>query len=82
MKKVGCTVGPVSLKLGSSAFSVLVHVASIYEDMLLGLNFLTKHGVDISLKEQHLCVRQNNEKVPLEIVNSDRAGHTVSKVTV
>ena len=82
LKMDGHIVGPVSLEVGSSAFSVMVHIAPIYEDMLLGLNFLLEHAVDISLREFYLLIRQDNEKVPLEIVNSDRAGHTVSNVTV
>ena len=82
LKMDGHIVGPVSLEVGSSAFSVMVHIAPIYEDMLLGLNFLLEHAVDISLRELYLLIRQDNEKVPLEIVNSDRTGHSVSKITV
>ena len=60
----------------------MVHIAPIYEDMLLGLNFLLEHAVDISLRELYLLIRQDNEKVPPEIVNSDRTGNSVSKITV
>ena len=82
LKMDGHIVGPVSLEVGSSTFSVMVHVTPIYEDMLLGLNFLLEHAVDISLRELYLLIRQDHEKVPQEIVKTDRAGHTVSKVTV
>ena len=77
----GQVVGPVSLKLGESLYSVLVHVAPIYEDMLLGLNFLIEHGLEINVTEQYLLVRQNKEKIPLEISPSPREGCAVSKVT-
>ena len=77
----GQVVGPVSLKLGESLYSVLVHVAPIYEDMLLGLNFLIEHGLEINVTEQYLLVRQNKERIPLEISPSPREGCAVSKVT-
>ena len=77
----GQVIGPVSLKLGESLYSVLVHVAPIYEDMLLGLNFLLEHGLEINVTEQYLLVRQNKERVPLEISPSPREGGAVSKVT-
>ena len=78
----GQVVGPVSLKLGESVYSVLVHVAPIYEDMLLGLNFLIEHGLEINVTERYLLVRQNKERIPLEISASPRKGCAVSKVTI
>ena len=77
----GQVIGPVSLKLGESTYSVLVIVAPIYEDMLLGLNFLMEHGLEISVTEQYLLTRQNKERIPLEISPSPREGCAVSKVT-
>ena len=76
----GQVIGPVSLKLGESTYSVLVLVAPIYENMLLGLNFLMEHCLEINVTEQYLLVRQNNERIPLEI--SPREGCAVSKVTI
>ena len=78
----GQVVGPVSMKLGESVYSVLVHVAPIYEDMLLGLNFLIEHGLEINVTEQYLLVRQNKERIPLEISASPRKGCAASKVTI
>ena len=75
-------IGPVSLKLGESTYSVMVHVAPIYEDMMLGLNFLMEHGLEINVTEQYLLVRLNNERIPLEISASPREGCAVSKITV
>ena len=40
----GHIVGPVSLKLGSTVFQVVVQVAPIHSDMLIGLDFLLQHG--------------------------------------
>ena len=77
----GQVEGPVSLKLGESTYSVLVLVAPIYEDMLLGLNFLMEHCLEINVTEQYLLVRQNKERIPLEISPSPREGCAVSKVT-
>lgn len=43
-KKIeGHVVGPVTLKLGSTVFPVVVHVAPIHSDMLIGLDFLLQH---------------------------------------
>ena len=39
----GQVVGPVTLKLGSKVFQVVVHVAPIHSDMLIGLDFLLQH---------------------------------------
>ena len=36
----GHVVGPVTLKLGSTVFPMMVHVAPIHSDMLIGLDFL------------------------------------------
>ena len=77
----GQVVGPVSVKLGESVYAVLVHVAPIYEDMLLGFNFLIEDGLEINVTEQYLLVRQNKERIPLEISASPRKGCVVSKVT-
>ena len=50
MRMDGHIVGPASLKLGNTTFPEVVHVAPIQDDMLLGLDFLLKHRVDIKLK--------------------------------
>ena len=68
------------MKLGGSTYSV--HVAPIYEDMLLGLNFLMEHGLEINKTEPYLLVRQNNERIPLDISASPRERCAVSKVTI
>ena len=59
----------------------MVHVAQINNDMLLGLDFLSKIGATINLKELHLLVSGATEKVPLEIKCTNTASHTISKVT-
>ena len=59
-------VDPVSLKLGNTTFPEVVHVAPIQDDMLLRLDFLLKHRVDIKLNELQHHIRATDERVPLE----------------
>ena len=81
MKMDGRIVGPVSLKLGNTTFPEVVHVAPIQDDILLGLDFLLKHRVDIKLKELQLHIRAADERVPLEALNSKMEQNTVAKFT-
>ena len=55
-------------------------MAPIQDDILLGLDFLLRRGVDIKLGELQLHVTPSNDKVPIE-VSSDIEGVTVAKVT-
>ena len=81
-KKIeGHVVGPVTLKLGSTVFPVVVHVAPIHSDMLIGLDFLLQHGLEISLNELYLLIRADKERIPLEIEKSQIEHYAVSKVT-
>ena len=82
MKMEGRIVGPVSLKLGNTTFPKAVRVAPIQDDMLLGLDFLLKHRVDIKLKKLQLHIRAADERVPLEAVNSKMEQKNMAKVTV
>ena len=81
MKMDGCIVGPVSLKLSNTTSSEIVHMAPIQDDMLIGLDLLLKHRVDIKLKELQLNIRVADERVPLEEVNSNMERKTVATVT-
>ena len=81
MKMAGRNMGPMSIKLGNFIFPTMVHVAPINNDMLLGLDFLLRIGVDINLKERHLVVTGATEIVPLEIEYENRASHIISKIT-
>ena len=56
-------------------------MTSIQDGMLLGLDFLLKHRVDIKLKGLQLNIRAADERVPLETVNSKMEQKTVAKVT-
>ena len=78
----GHVVGPVTLKLGSTVFPVVVHVAPIHSDMLVGLDFLLQHGLEISLNELYLLIRADKERIPLEIAKSQIEPCAVSKVTL
>ena len=79
----GFVVGPVALKLGKNTFLEAVYVAPIQDDMLLGLDFLLRHCVDIKLDDRCLDFRGNGEKVPIEVdrlVTSKE--NTVARVTI
>ena len=62
-------------------FLEAVHVAPIQYDILLGLDFLLKHRVNIKLGELQLDVTPSNDIVPIEVVSSDIEGATVAKAT-
>ena len=81
-KMDGHIVGPVSLELGSTVFQVVVRVAPIHSDMLIGLDFLLQHGLEISLNELYLLIRADKERIPLEKAKSQIEHYAVSKVTV
>lgn len=51
MKMRTVVVGPVKLKLGSKFYETEVYVASISDDMLLGLNFMVAYGASVDLKK-------------------------------
>ena len=63
----GFVVGPVALKLGEITFPEAVYVAPIQDDMLLGLDFMLRHGVDIKLNDRCLDFRGKGQKVPIEV---------------
>lgn len=44
-------VGPVSIKLGSPKVHTNVYVAPIFDDMLLGFDFLKGNGMDICMSQ-------------------------------
>ena len=80
MSMDGYIVGPLSLKLGNTTFPEVVHVAPIQDDMLLGLDFLLKHWVDIKLKGPYHHIRAADERIPLEAVNSKMEKVTAERV--
>ena len=79
----GFVVGPVALKLGEIIFPEAVYVAPIQDDMLLGLDFMLRHGVDIKLNDRCLDFRGKGQTVPIEV---ERMGtskeNQVKKVTI
>lgn len=56
MQMNGYIVGPVSIKLGSQTFTTNVYVAPIFDDMLLGFDFLKGNGIDICMSQGHMGV--------------------------
>lgn len=49
-------IGLVPIKLGQSWFEEVVYCAPLEDDMLLGLDFLQKYGIDISITQPKLIV--------------------------
>ena len=81
-KMHGFVVGPVNLQLGASIFPESVYVAPIQDDMLLGLEFLLRHGVHIRLEERYLDFKGNDEKIPIEVERSSQKENTVARVII
>ena len=79
----GFVVGPVALKLGEITFPGAVYVALIQDDMLLGLDFMLRHGVNIKLNEWCLDFRGKGQKVPIEVERMGTSKESqVKKVTL
>ena len=79
----GFVVGPVALKLGEITFPEAVYVAPIQDDMLLGLDFMLRHGVDIKLNDRCLDFRGKRQKVPIEVERMGTSKESqVKKVTI
>ena len=83
LKMDGFVVGPVALKLGKITFPEAVYVAPIQDDMLLGLDFMLRHGVDIKLNDRCLDFRGKGQKVPIEVERMGTSKESlVKKVTI
>ena len=79
----GFVVGPVALKLGEITFPEAVYVAPIQDDMLLGLDFMLRHGVDIKLNDRCLDFRGKGQNVPIEVERMGTSKESqVKKVTL
>ncbi|KAH3781668.1 hypothetical protein DPMN_159569 [Dreissena polymorpha] len=59
----GSIVGPVTIQLGDMIFKEMVYVAPIEDCMLLGQDFLTKHGATIDIVGATMCL--NGLVVPM-----------------
>lgn len=73
----GFVCGPIQIGIGEQTFSENVYVAPLQDDMLLGLDFMRKHGILINIPDSYMVVKES--KVPLAI--SD-IGENVANVTV
>lgn len=69
MQMNGYIVGPVSIKLGSQTFTTNVYVAPIFDDMLLGFDFLKGNGIDICMSRGQMGVKGEQLKMAMGIVN-------------
>ena len=78
----GFVVCSVTLKLGGITFPEAVYVALIQDDMLLGLDFMLRHAVDIKLNDRCLDFRGKGE-VPIEVERIGTSKESqVKKVTI
>ncbi|KAH3707439.1 hypothetical protein DPMN_066845 [Dreissena polymorpha] len=59
----GSVVGPVTIQLGGMVFQERVYLAPIEDCMLLGLDFLKKHGATIDIVGATMCL--NGQVVPM-----------------
>ena len=73
----GFICGPVRINIANETFTEQVYVAPLQDDMLLGLDFMRKHGILINIPEEFVIVR--DRKVPLAFSN---IGEKVANVTV
>lgn len=69
MQTNGYVVGPVSIKQGSQTFTINVNVAPIFDDMLLGFDFLKGNGIDICMSQGHMGVKGKQVQMTMGIVN-------------
>ena len=72
----GTVVGPLSIELGGQKLSEELYVAPIADNMLLGLDLLSKHQVAIHLQQPHLLLR--GENIPLWY--EDVPGQSIARI--
>ena len=72
LKTKGFVVGPVQIKLGSRIFSEEIYVAPIADDMLLGMDFIWRHGIDLRVRS--LRLEMGREEIPMEFGVGPRHG--------
>ena len=60
----GSMVGPVKIQLGQHCFDEDIHVAPIEDDVLLGLDLLRRHQIDVHMKDLVLVMEE--QAIPLE----------------
>ena len=79
MKIHGAVFGPLALRLGAVKYKE-VYVAPIEDDMLLGLGFIRRHGVDIKITEGVLQIGEEN--IPMNIETKQAAIAKTRRVMV
>ena len=78
MKMQGIIAGPVEITLGSQAFKENIYVAPIADTMLLGIDFLRRHQVDIHINESRLVL--GTEQIPMQFGAGNKS--KVAKVSI
>lgn len=80
LKLTGQVVGPLTIGIGNGEYFEDVIVAPIADEMLLGLDFMLKYGIDIKLLEAEISI--GKESIPLQMENAKSQEPTISRVTV
>lgn len=62
-------VGPVSIKLGSQTFTTNVYVAPVFDDMLLGVDFLKGNGIEFCMSQGYMGLKGEQVQMTKGIVN-------------
>ena len=75
----GFVVGPVQISLGSKTFLEYVYVGPLCDSVLLGLDFLYKHKVNVEMDPS--CLRLHNEIIPMHLTSRKEAPK-VARVSV
>ncbi|MES9883357.1 MAG: retropepsin-like aspartic protease, partial [Sedimenticola sp.] len=79
MNMKGFIIGPVQIQLGNRQFEDQVYVAPIEDNMLLGLDFMQKHGVNINIPDGQLQI--GRETIDMKYSHQD-GPVKVARVTV
>ncbi|KAH3869052.1 hypothetical protein DPMN_032209 [Dreissena polymorpha] len=65
----GAIVGPVKNEIGGQTFIEKVYVAPIEDSMLLGLDFMRKHGIKIDIPRSTISIRDTEVSMNEEVVS-------------
>ncbi|KAH3878356.1 hypothetical protein DPMN_002245 [Dreissena polymorpha] len=65
----GAIVGPVKIEIRGQTFTEKMYVAPIEDSMLLGLDFMWKHGINIDIHRTTISIRDTVVSMSEEVVS-------------
>lgn len=80
LRMKGCVIGPVAIKIGSLNIKENLHVAPIEDDMLIGLDFLTKYHAKINIPDSSITLGQ--EKIAMVTDQSSNPETCIATILV